>query len=218
MSKRIPAILLVGPTGSGKTPLGEYLESHGFGARRCVHFDFGAQLRLVGAGDRRIASLTDADVMVAQKSLESSALLEDKHFAIAAKILKAFAKSQSLGQEDVIVLNGLPRHEGQARDMESIVSMEAVISLQCSAKVVRERIQLNGGGDRTGREDDSIEAIGRKLELFSRRTMPLIEFYRSRGVSLYSLIIGADTSPVQAWQQLAGMNPAASRQVGQLAW
>ena len=40
-----PALLLLGPTGSGKTPLGDEIERRGLYGRRCLHFDFGASLR-----------------------------------------------------------------------------------------------------------------------------------------------------------------------------
>jgi hypothetical protein len=39
------AILPLGPTGSGKTPLGDYLEERGLFGRRCVHFDFGEKFK-----------------------------------------------------------------------------------------------------------------------------------------------------------------------------
>ncbi len=51
---KIPkAILLLGPTGSGKTPLGQALEKKGLAGRRCVHFDFGANLREIAGLKRR---------------------------------------------------------------------------------------------------------------------------------------------------------------------
>ncbi len=42
---RPPALLLLGPTGLGKTPLGLLLEARGLAGHRCVHFDFGDNLR-----------------------------------------------------------------------------------------------------------------------------------------------------------------------------
>ena len=206
MTDRIPAILLVGPTGAGKTPLGEYLQLHGLGQRRCAHFDFGSQLRRIAADGAHRTELSEADLHVIRRSLDTGALLEDRHFPIAARILSAFADKQ-LSPATLIILNGLPRHEGQARDMESIISMQAVVSLQCSAQVAYDRINLNSGGDRTGRIDDSVEAIARKLELFDRRTLPLLNYYRRQSVPVYSIIIGADTSPQEICHQLAAMQP-----------
>ena len=44
------AILLLGPTGSGKSPLGDELEANGLNGRRCLHFDFGRRLRRAAEG------------------------------------------------------------------------------------------------------------------------------------------------------------------------
>ena len=41
------AVLILGSTGSGKTPLGEYIEQNGLNGIKCHHFDFGACLRRI---------------------------------------------------------------------------------------------------------------------------------------------------------------------------
>ena len=43
------AVLLVGPTGCGKSPLGQLLERLGLKGMRCLHFDFGKRLRKINA-------------------------------------------------------------------------------------------------------------------------------------------------------------------------
>lgn len=198
------AILLLGPTGAGKTPFGQYLQTHRFQGHRCAHFDFGAQLRAVAAGETRPAELTDADLAVITHALSTGALLEDEQFPIAAKILRAFAVHQHVTDADRIVLNGLPRHVGQARDVDRIVTVTDVIRLDCSAEVVHQRIRLNSGGDRTGRADDDLPAIARKLLIFQQRTLPLVEHYRSQGVRLHLLTVDVQTTPHELCQQLQG--------------
>ena len=47
-STRHRALLLLGPTASGKTPLGKLIEERGLWDFRWVHFDFGAQMRKRG--------------------------------------------------------------------------------------------------------------------------------------------------------------------------
>ena len=41
------AILLLGPTAAGKTPLGQLFADRGLWGRPCVHFDFGENLRRI---------------------------------------------------------------------------------------------------------------------------------------------------------------------------
>ncbi len=86
-SGRNRAILLIGPTGSGKTPLGELLEGKGLFGSRCFHFDFGKNLREIALKDKPIGSLTRADIDLIRYLVESRALLEDEQFHIAEKIL-----------------------------------------------------------------------------------------------------------------------------------
>jgi len=105
------ALLLIGPTGSGKTPLGNRLEAQGL-AR---HFDFGAQLR-AGTG------LNAAEKEFVREVLATGALLENETFYIAEKILRAFMAGH---EDELLVLNGLPRHVGQAVALELLVNVVA---------------------------------------------------------------------------------------------
>jgi adenylate kinase len=196
-----PGLLLLGPTGVGKTPLGEYAESQGFQNHRCSHFDFGANLRKVDQTGKPQGKLTHDDVMFIHKVLTEGALLEHDTFYIAEELLRAHIQNNSLGPDDYVLLNGLPRHADQARDIESIVSVERVVHLHCTPEVVYERIRTNSGGDRTERSDDAPEAIARKLEIFETRTQPLVEYYRSRGISVIDIGITATSSPETIWAQ-----------------
>jgi len=202
MDTRSPAILLIGPTGAGKTPLGQHLETDGFHGRRCAHFDFGTQLRAIAADRLFPPGLSPDDLAVIHDSLATGSLLEDEHFAVAAKILRGFVAARGLCAGDLVILNGIPRHVGQARDMDRIASVEAVISLECSPQVVYERISRNTGGDRAGRVDDDLAAISRKIELFADRTAPLLDHYRQRGVPVHRVTIATDTSPADIVRQL----------------
>ena len=72
-----PSLLLMGPTGSGKTPLGEEIERRGLDGRRCVHFDFGANLRAVAADPGSWDMLTAEELESVRTSLATGALFED---------------------------------------------------------------------------------------------------------------------------------------------
>ncbi len=188
------AILLLGPTSSGKTPLGELLDSHGLAGRRCLHFDFGHQLRQIAAAAQPPAGLTQEESDFVRSVLETGALLEDEHFCIAEKILAAFLAERDAGYDDLVILNGLPRHTGQASAMDALLDVRALIVLNCDAETVVKRIHTNAGGDRAERTDDDLGFIRRKLEVFAQRTAPLVEHYAKLGVETKTIQIGSRTS------------------------
>ena len=186
------AILLLGPTGAGKTPLGDGLAERGLFGRRCVHFDFGAQLRQVAEFGGR--GLVENDVAYVRRVLTEGALLEDDTFHIARTILNTFMEEQDVGAQDLVVLNGLPRHAGQARDVGKVINVILVVALECPAGIVHERIAANSGGDRTGRVDDSVAEIARKLGIYAERTQPLLKHYRSEGTPCRPIPVGVETT------------------------
>lgn len=153
------------------------------------------------AGGGSESGLLAEDLEVIRESLRTGAVLEDGQFQIAEKILRHFVGG--LGAGDHVLLNGLPRHVGQAKDVDGILGVEGVISLECSAEVVRERIRRNSGGDRTGRVDDDLAAVERKLEVYASRTLPLIEHYRLLGVAVHVVGVGVETSAGEVHRQLS---------------
>jgi adenylate kinase len=203
---RVPkpqAIVLVGPTGSGKTPLGNWIEAEGLWGRRCRHFDFGDNLRRAAEG-ACAAGLTDSEIEFIRFVLRPGALLEDKDFPVAEKILRAFLCEREAGEDELVVLNGLPRHVGQARDLEGIVEVSAVVELRCAEEAVRERIRSDVGGDRSGRADDEAESVRDKLDVFARRTSPMLEHYRRAGVRMETIQVAADSTAEDLWTELNG--------------
>ena len=189
---RWKAVLLVGPTGCGKTPLGELLETEGLWGRRCLHFDFGKALRTSAGG--QTGRLTHKECELVGELLKAGALLEDKHFPVARKLLVDFMTERNASEDTLVVLNGLPRHVGQARAMEAVVEMRALVSLECAPGIVWERVRTNSGGDRGERADDTLEEVKQRLEVFRQRTVPLLEYYGARGVSVLCVDVGAKTT------------------------
>jgi adenylate kinase len=191
---RQEAILLLGPTGSGKTPLGLELEKRGLSGRRCVHFDFGANLREVARLRRPPNGFAGADMRVIRDSLRTGALLENESFPVAEKILARFRRRRRMREGDLLVLNGLPRHVGQAADLERTVRVTRVVHLHASLATIRERIRRDTGGDRSSRIDDSPREISRKHAIFRRRTRPLLDYYRRRRIPVSRLAVRPETS------------------------
>ncbi|MDA0323859.1 MAG: nucleoside monophosphate kinase [Verrucomicrobia bacterium] len=196
------ATLVLGPTGSGKTPLGDYIATRGLCGRRCVHFDFGENLRTARAYGAHPPHLESADIDTVARVLDEGALLEDHQFRVALGIFHLFAKRAALAADDLVILNGIPRHAGQAVDIATILRVSRIVVLRCTPDVVRERIRLNTGGDRAERADDSAPAIQRKLEIFDSRTQPLIAYYRDRDVEIHPVDVGVDTQPLEIYENL----------------
>jgi adenylate kinase family enzyme len=198
-----PSFLLIGPTGSGKSPLGAELERRGWRGRRSVHFDFGAVLRAIATDPAAGEGLPEAGVAAIRSSLATGALFADRDLPMIVRIVKRFAARAALGPADLLVLNGLPRHEGQAAGLAGILAVERVILLEAAAEVVRERLRRDPGGDRSGRTDDSAAAVRRRLADFRERTRPLADFYRRRGVPLTSITVTAAMTAAEMYEILA---------------
>lgn len=191
------AVLLLGPTGSGKTPLGSYIERKGMLGKRCFHFDFGNELRDSKRADISSSPFTDDDLAYIKKVLKEGILLENETFYIAEKILNSFINKNSITSNDLLILNGLPRHIDQAEDVDGIVDIMMVIYLDCPPETVKERVRLNIGGDRSGRIDDSPEEVEKKLDIFQKRTAPILKYYKNKNIPIKKIMVEVNTTPVE---------------------
>jgi adenylate kinase family enzyme len=198
---KLEAIKLLGPTGSGKTPLGDHLEQAPLWNWRCHHFDFGANLRAVVAGNGA-GSFTMEEIRFLRRVLKEGVLLEAEHLPLAARILDAFIERKDVRNADLLVLNGLPRHVEQAKAMESKVAIISVVQLDCDARTVAERLRRNSGGDRAQRADDVETLVARKLAIYEERTRPLLDHYHSQGVRILKVPVGIKTQPAEIAAQL----------------
>jgi adenylate kinase family enzyme len=139
---------------------------------------------------------------IIRDSLQTGDLLEHETFHIDSGILKFYIQEKEINTGDILILDGLPRHVGQARDVDAILDIGMIVCLECPAKTVQRRIALNSGGDRADRIDDSLEEIKRKLKIFHERTVPLLDHYRAKGVKVEQITITVDTTPEKIHQFL----------------
>jgi adenylate kinase len=104
------------------------------------------------------------------------------------------------------ILDGFPRTVTQAEELEDITAIDMVLNLTAPNKVIIGRIagrltckkcgaiyhvknvtpKREGVCDKCGgrlyrREDQKKEAVGKRLELYEKRTKPLMDYYRKRG-------------------------------------
>jgi len=193
--------LLLGPTGVGKTPLGNWLEAHGLWGRPGHHFDFGANLRAIAAAGPSDGFASD-EIQFLRGVMARGALLENESFYLAARILDTFVGQRGVQPGHWLVLNGLPRHVGQAQAIDERLCVCAVIELACDARVIGERLRRDAGGDRTGRADDTHSLVVRKLAVYEERTRPLVAHYQRRGARLLDFSVGVRTQPREIAEQL----------------
>ncbi len=178
------------------------LEARGWRGRPCVHFDFGAALRALVRQDRPDELLSRDDLDFLADVLRRRALLEDQHFPLAERILRAFLRDRDAGATAVVVLNGFPRHLGQAEALEGLVQMQAVVFLPARPETVVKRIQANTGGDRQDREDDDPGSVAAKLAVFAERTAPMLDYYRRRNVPVLQTEVDVMTTAEELWHWL----------------
>ncbi|MHB0956581.1 MAG: adenylate kinase family protein [Pirellulaceae bacterium] len=202
MEPRPGAVILLGPTGSGKTPLGEMLAVRGFRGVACVHFDFGENLRRLVSRGQPDALISAVDIKFLEHVLQAGALLEDQHFPVAERILRSFLARAPLDPHTAVVMNGLPRHIGQARALAAILDPHSVVLLRCSPQTIVARIAANSGGDRTHRTDDSLAAIEQKLKIYGQRTQPLVEHYRTAGATVREVEVTSSMTVEEMWSRL----------------
>lgn len=205
---RIKAILLLGPTGAGKSPLGDMIASQGLLGRTCHHLDFGAELRRALSGGESSAPYSTDELDFIHGVLERGLLLENEHFPLAEKIISLFLLRVFFAPENVLILNGIPRHEDQARSLERTVHVTAVIVLDCCAADIRRRIESNVGGDRTERIDDTADLIEKKLLIFRERTAPLVNYYEKEDCRIYRIPVTSRMNPDESYNTLSSLAAA----------
>jgi adenylate kinase family enzyme len=135
----------------------------------------GGHLREIDRTGKLPVALRPDDLQTIRDALAGAALFGDDQFAIP---------------RDILLLNGLPRHQGQAAALEGTVQVDLIVVLECTVEVILERIDANSEGDRFGRVDDSPQNIARKLTTFRARTVPLLDYYR--GVQVVTVRVSLD--------------------------
>jgi adenylate kinase family enzyme len=148
--------------------------------------------------------LSVSNFAIVKNVVKLGKLLDEKDFRIARIILEEFIRYKHVRKNDVLVLNGLPRHKGQAEAVNKMIDVKLIIYLNCKVRIVRERIRKNSGGDRIGRVDDSLWFISQKLRIFKARTLPLINYYRGKGASIISINVAEDSTPASIMNVLNG--------------
>ncbi len=187
-------LVLLGKQGAGKGTQAARLAAH----YRVAH---------VATGDmfRAQASLGTAFGLEAKRYMDAGELVPDE--IVIGIIEECIVPGAPLG--DGFVLDGFPRTLNQARELDRVLAgapLDLAVDLQVPTDIVLDRIagrrvcencqrlyHVNMppahnwtcetcGGHVRQRDDDTVEAVVRRLELYESQTVPIIEYYRNRGL------------------------------------
>lgn len=155
-------IILIGLQGSGKSTQGKPLSE-----------EFGIPYLSSGHIFRDIAKGKSKFSRYIKEVLNAGYLVSDKiTFEIVSKYLKRKA------YEKGFILDGFPRTLKQAKDFDQKVDW--VINFNVSEETALERLGLRNMTE--SREDDTNNAIKKRIELFHRFTKPVINYYKKKGI------------------------------------
>lgn len=191
-------LLLMGPPGAGKGTqaealVGKYSISH------------------ISTGDIFRANLREGTPLGlrAKEYMDKGQLVPDD---LVVSIV--VDRLESLEGDSGFLLDGFPRTLPQAEALDLRLqdlgwALDAVVNIEVPPQAIIERLtgrrvcrqcsstyhlkhnpsQVRGicdtcGGELYQREDDSLETVQERLEVYNRQTQPLIEYYRGRGLLL----------------------------------
>jgi adenylate kinase family enzyme len=199
---KIKCLLLVGPTGAGKTPLGRVLEERGFQGARVHHFDFGEELRKIASNQTKV-SQDVADLV--RTILAEGRLLTPEEYFIFLETLNEFIGRRGYKEDEFIVLNGFPRDLKQAEFIEGHLNIVCVINLSVTFDVLYYRLKHDPAGDRKGRTDDTPQLVAKKLAWFFERNIPLVEYYKQKGAKVLEIVVDKEDTGETLYQKLLSL-------------
>ncbi len=194
MSRTAPRLVLLGKQGAGKGTQA---------TRLAEHYD----VTHISTGDmfRAQAALGTAFGLEAKRFMDAGELVPDE--IVVGVVEECLVPGGPLG--DGFVLDGFPRTLFQARELDRVLGrtpLDVAVDLEVPRDIVIDRIagrrvcescqrvyHVNMppsvewtcdtcGGDVRQRDDDTEEAVERRLELYEHETVPIIDYYRAQGL------------------------------------
>ncbi|MGO1770973.1 MAG: adenylate kinase [Microbacterium sp.] len=162
-------LLIVGPQGSGKGTQGAVVAG-AYGVPVVSTGDiFRENIRNDTELGRRVKEITSAGDLVPDE--------------LTGEIVR-----DRLSQPDAqagFLLDGYPRNGAQVADLDGFLSgrgesLDAVILLEVPREESISRLTLRA--EKEGRDDDTTDAIAKRLDIYESETAPIVDIYSERGV------------------------------------
>jgi adenylate kinase len=193
MNRAKPRLVLLGKQGAGKGTQAERLAEH-YGI---THISTGDMFRAQAAQGTAFG-------LEAKRYMDAGELVPDE--IVMGVFEECIVPGGPLG--DGFVLDGFPRTLTQARELDRVLGatpLDLAIDMEVPREIVLDRISGRRtcddcqrvyhvnmppttpgtcdtcGGRVTQRDDDTEEAVERRLELYETETVPIIDYYRQRG-------------------------------------
>lgn len=211
----VRSLLLLGPPGAGKSPFGQYLSRQKIKNRRFLNFDFGQELRQILEVRPEMVNIRSDSRQELQEHyngqelnrirqvVEKAILFEESDRELVRKILRNFLHKINPAREDILVLNGLPRHPGQVPWLTGLARIVLAVNLDCPLEISVRRIMANLDGERTGRPDDSPEVVSYRYKIYEEKTRPLLAWLERAGIPLINLSVNYMTGPEELLKKIS---------------
>ncbi len=161
-------VVIFGAPGSGKGTQSEnIIKKYGF-----KHFSTGDILR------KQIADQTELG-KTAKKFIDEGKLVTDELI-----INMMDAELDSVKDAAGVIFDGFPRTYAQAEALKNLLNKRGTdVSVMLNIQVDEEELikRLLERGKTSGRSDDNLETIKKRLDTYNRDTTPVIDFYKKEG-------------------------------------
>ena len=166
-------IVLLGPPGSGKGTQSKFLvEKFGF--------------IQISTGDLLRDQVQQKDSSMGK---EISEIMNSGELVPDEIVIKLIIGKITIFKEKNIIFDGFPRNINQAKvldeSLEKIsVSLDKAVFINVDYEILKERIisRINESGDNNKRSDDNVQTLVKRIDVYKKNTLPIVEYYREKGI------------------------------------
>lgn len=171
-------IVIFGPPGSGKGTQSENLIK----TYNLAHISTGDLLR------KEISTNTQLGAL-AKSHMDKGELVPDE---VIIGMIDSYL--DRMGKSNGVIFDGFPRTVAQAEALKDLLSeYKTKISVTLNLEVPDDELvtRLIERGKTSGRSDDNLETIKARLDVYSKQTKPVLDFYRKEGTAVNIKGVGA---------------------------